>query len=122
MNRSELFFQDFFFFQAEDGIRDYKVTGVQTCALPIFSRYYHPDEFAELAGIGRELGFTHVEAGPLLPSSYHAKRQAGAAAPGGTKSALPNRAGAHPLARPPPKAPAPPAPRGKKGAPGAGAA
>src|SRR6266850_4665202 len=24
----------FFFFQAEDGIRDYKVTGVQTCALP----------------------------------------------------------------------------------------
>src|SRR2546426_5224110 len=28
----------FFFFQAEDGIRDYKVTGVQTCALPILSR------------------------------------------------------------------------------------
>src|SRR2546426_9584165 len=28
----------FFFFQAEDGIRDYKVTGVQTCALPIFIR------------------------------------------------------------------------------------
>src|SRR5256885_8302714 len=26
---------DVFFFQAEDGIRDYKVTGVQTCALPI---------------------------------------------------------------------------------------
>src|SRR5256885_3961676 len=30
----------FFFFQAEDGIRDYKVTGVQTCALPI--SYRHP--------------------------------------------------------------------------------
>src|SRR5256885_6001633 len=29
----------FFFFQAEDGIRDYKVTGVQTCALPIYFRY-----------------------------------------------------------------------------------
>src|SRR5256885_6008168 len=29
----------FFFFQAEDGIRDYKVTGVQTCALPIS---FHP--------------------------------------------------------------------------------
>src|SRR5256885_4966388 len=29
----------FFFFQAEDGIRDYKVTGVQTCALPICSRF-----------------------------------------------------------------------------------
>src|SRR3989454_2941357 len=28
----------FFFFQAEDGIRDYKVTGVQTCALPILPR------------------------------------------------------------------------------------
>src|SRR6516162_6749064 len=27
---------DYFFFQAEDGIRDYKVTGVQTCALPIW--------------------------------------------------------------------------------------
>src|SRR5256885_7047605 len=27
-----------FFFQAEDGIRDYKVTGVQTCALPISDR------------------------------------------------------------------------------------
>src|SRR5205823_9868623 len=28
----------FFFFQAEDGIRDKLVTGVQTCALPIFER------------------------------------------------------------------------------------
>jgi len=27
----------FFFFQAEDGIRDHCVTGVQTCALPIFT-------------------------------------------------------------------------------------
>src|SRR2546427_4910087 len=30
----------FFFFQAEDGIRDLTVTGVQTCALPIFT-YLH---------------------------------------------------------------------------------
>src|SRR6478735_11510443 len=29
-------FKCFFFFQAEDGIRDYKVTGVKTCALPIY--------------------------------------------------------------------------------------
>ena len=29
----------FFFFQAEDGIRDYKVTGVQTCALPIYKKF-----------------------------------------------------------------------------------
>src|SRR5690606_39931832 len=28
----------FFFFQAEDGIRDFHVTGVQTCALPILAR------------------------------------------------------------------------------------
>src|SRR5258706_9044519 len=28
----------FFFFQAEDGIRDWSVTGVQTCALPIYDR------------------------------------------------------------------------------------
>src|SRR5688500_19537029 len=37
------------FFQAEDGIRDYKVTGVQTCALPIFKQVLelhtlNPDE------------------------------------------------------------------------------
>src|SRR5688500_19552265 len=31
-----ILFLVFFFFQAEDGIRDYKVTGVQTCALPIW--------------------------------------------------------------------------------------
>ena len=31
-----------FFFQAEDGIRDYKVTGVQTCALPISMPDSHP--------------------------------------------------------------------------------
>src|SRR5215213_8785972 len=30
----------FFFFQAEDGIRDWSVTGVQTCALPISSTLY----------------------------------------------------------------------------------
>src|SRR5690606_39474378 len=34
---SLLFFFFFFFFQAEDGIRDFHVTGVQTCALPIFA-------------------------------------------------------------------------------------
>src|SRR3989440_5801264 len=32
----KFFFCFFFFFQAEDGIRDLIVTGVQTCALPIF--------------------------------------------------------------------------------------
>src|SRR5256885_6967247 len=33
-----MYWSFFFFFQAEDGIRDYKVTGVQTCALPIFEK------------------------------------------------------------------------------------
>src|SRR5690348_17356601 len=32
----------FFFFQAEDGIRDGRVTGVQTCALPILVHQRHP--------------------------------------------------------------------------------
>src|SRR5205809_7946246 len=32
----------FFFFQAEDGIRDVAVTGVQTCALPIYFRLWSP--------------------------------------------------------------------------------
>jgi lipoic acid synthetase len=42
--------------------------------LPV-ARFYHPDEFAELAVRGREMGFAHVESGPLVRSSYHAKRQ-----------------------------------------------
>src|SRR5439155_14789643 len=144
-----------FFFQAEDGIRDGHVTGVQTCALPILPRlyrmarsggryartlellgrsrryapaiptktglmvglgeerdelvatfadlrdvgceiltvgqylrpsaahapmvrYYHPDEFAELKRIALDLGFVHVESGPLVRSSYHAHETADA--------------------------------------------
>jgi len=43
--------------------------------LPVV-KYYRPQEFAELGAIGRELGFRHVESGPLVRSSYHAKRQA----------------------------------------------
>ncbi|HSE93697.1 MAG TPA: lipoyl synthase, partial [Methylomirabilota bacterium] len=46
--------------------------------LPV-ERYYPPDEFAALAAIGRGLGFAHVEAGPLVRSSYHARRQTQAA-------------------------------------------
>ncbi len=38
-------------------------------------RYYHPSEFQELADAGRRLGIRHVEAGPLVRSSYHAERQ-----------------------------------------------
>ncbi len=39
-------------------------------------RYVHPDEFRELAKEGQKIGFRHVEAGPLVRSSYHAAEQA----------------------------------------------
>jgi lipoic acid synthetase len=43
--------------------------------LPI-DRYYTPDEFDELKQLGeQEIGFKHVEAGPLVRSSYHAREQ-----------------------------------------------
>ena len=42
--------------------------------IPI-ARFYHPDEFAELKIIGEKMGFAHVESGPLVRSSYHAKEQ-----------------------------------------------
>ena len=47
--------------------------------LPL-SRYYTPAEFAELKRIGLDLGFGHVESGPLVRSSYHAHEQADACA------------------------------------------
>jgi lipoic acid synthetase len=43
--------------------------------LPV-ERFVHPDEFAELARIGEEMGFTHVASGPMVRSSYHADAQA----------------------------------------------
>ena len=46
--------------------------------LPL-DRYYTPEEFRELARAGREMGFRHVEAGPLVRSSYHAWEQVSAA-------------------------------------------
>lgn len=41
--------------------------------LPI-DRYVHPDEFKMLKEVGLEMGFKHVESGPLVRSSYHAER------------------------------------------------
>ncbi len=43
--------------------------------LPV-ARYYTPDEFGELKDFAQALGFRHVEAGPLVRSSYHAWEQA----------------------------------------------
>jgi lipoic acid synthetase len=42
--------------------------------LPV-ERYWHPDEFQAFRDAGRDLGYTHVEAGPLVRSSYHAEKQ-----------------------------------------------
>jgi lipoyl synthase len=44
--------------------------------LPVH-RFVHPDEFAEYARIGEEMGFHHVASGPMVRSSYHADKQAG---------------------------------------------
>src|SRR5690348_17650793 len=48
--------RSYFFFQAEDGIRHVRVTGVQTCALPIYpcqkSAVQHPGGFQEWLRIG----------------------------------------------------------------------
>ncbi len=46
--------------------------------LPL-DRYYTPEEFRELRTIGMQLGFKHVEAAPLVRSSYHAWEQVQAA-------------------------------------------
>jgi lipoic acid synthetase len=46
--------------------------------LPV-ARYAHPDDFARWKRIGLELGFRHVESGPLVRSSYHADEQHGEA-------------------------------------------
>lgn len=42
--------------------------------LPV-DRWVHPDEFAELKRAGESFGIAHVEAGPLVRSSYHAGKQ-----------------------------------------------
>jgi lipoic acid synthetase len=41
--------------------------------LPI-DRYVHPDEFRMYKDVGMQMGFKHVESGPLVRSSYHAER------------------------------------------------
>ncbi|WP_337287024.1 lipoyl synthase [Candidatus Methylomirabilis sp.] len=43
--------------------------------LPVM-KYYTPEEFKELKAIGEGMGFKHVESGPLVRSSYHARGQA----------------------------------------------
>ena len=67
-------------------LRDLRGVGVQILTIGQYlrptethlrmERYYHPDEFAELKRIALDLGFGHVESGPLVRSSYHAHEQA----------------------------------------------
>jgi lipoic acid synthetase len=45
-----------------------------TYHLPV-DRWVHPDEFTEWKGAGEAMGIAHVEAGPLVRSSYHAGKQ-----------------------------------------------
>jgi lipoyl synthase len=40
------------------------------------AKWWHPDEFAALRDHGEALGFAHVESGPLVRSSYHAREGA----------------------------------------------
>src|SRR5256885_10318529 len=65
---------DCFFFQAEDGIRDYKVTGVQTCALPIcphvVTRHVGTFEEATSDELGQSMDLVQA-AVRALRSAYH---------------------------------------------------
>jgi lipoic acid synthetase len=66
-------------------LRDLRAAGVEIVTIGQYlrpspanlpmARYYTPSEFAELKRIGTELGFGHVESGPLVRSSYHAHEQ-----------------------------------------------
>src|SRR5256884_6575108 len=59
----------FFFFQAEDGIRDVAVTGVQTCALPIFDLYGAANSTAAAANSATETSAKTVEVSRLRVSN-----------------------------------------------------
>src|SRR5215475_14013965 len=62
-----MYFVFFFFFQAEDGIRDFHVTGVQTCALPIASKGTQLEtKPASISGLaGRTYSWTYTNAGGI---------------------------------------------------------
>jgi lipoic acid synthetase len=78
-----------------DVFRDLRQVGVSILTLgqylrpsadhAVMTRYYHPDEFKELKQLALGLGFVHVEAGPLVRSSYHALEQADAYAKSATR-------------------------------------
>ena len=71
--------------ETEQSIRDLAAVGCSILTLGQYlspssqhvqvDRYVHPDEFIELRDFALGLGFRHVESGPMVRSSYHAKRQ-----------------------------------------------
>ena len=73
-------------------MRDLRANGVDILTLGQYlrpslthlavERFVPPHEFAELKAIGLQLGFAHVESGPLVRSSYHAHEQAAVSAAG----------------------------------------
>src|SRR5256885_8627849 len=63
-----------FFFQAEDGIRDYKVTGVQTCALPIGKPVDLGGSLGRVEATGRGVFTVGVEAAKLTGLSVQGAR------------------------------------------------
>src|SRR3989454_12824223 len=106
----------FFFFQAEDGIRDYKVTGVQTCALPIsradagVAARTDADR-EEVRASGRRSGAPAVPpAGePRVRADRRAPRRSrDGPSPGGAFKAAPRAGGP---AAPPPRGGGPPHPQ-----------
>src|SRR2546426_2144184 len=83
----------FFFFQAEDGIRDYKVTGVQTCALPISSRARRAPPAPAVAPRTRVGGTNplprHVRAGAVQNLKGAGSREQGAGCCGAAEGTAP---------------------------------
>src|SRR6266496_5752738 len=93
MAKAFVFF--FFFFQAEDGIRDLYVTGVQTCALPISIWYHHHSATAAISNrLATELFKNAVEIpGPEVGDLCAAAREANAYVVVGVCEKLPNTLG-----------------------------
>ncbi len=71
--------------EVREALGDLRAAGVDLVTLgqylspsrahPVVDRYVPPEEFDELGAYARGLGFSHVTAGPLVRSSYHAKEQ-----------------------------------------------
>src|SRR5207245_5375232 len=64
----------FFFFQAEDGIRDATVTGVQTCALPISRRYRRRSPSGPTHAAPLEASIARLASAFLLSAKRHQPR------------------------------------------------